>query len=259
MKPYLLFLLIYFLVVACIFPISTNATLEQILYSGSSLVAIIMGFKAHQMYGGGKGSHSLIIFMTGIGVWLIGDIIWWYQNLTTGITVPSIADFFYLLGYPLFFIAITNEILRVHISWKSVNKAFMGGVLLMALLFITVFSYFSIFLAYDKSYSIIQNIVTLGYGIGDIILIIMSFFLLTLVNEYRGGKVSRCWLFLFLGFVVTLLADMLYALYVPNFQKQASLLEAFSDSLYVGGYLLWAAAFYYLREMIRGVQAKLRS
>src|SRR5690606_27717712 len=107
------------------------------------------------------------------------------------------------------------------------TKKILGG---LALIFIALVSYF----AYNPEVSLLQNSVAFAYGAGDLILIILTFFMLKVANEFKGGHLFYVWLAFSIGLGLTLLADLSFAIFN----------QAYTDgNLWITIDLIWIVSF----------------
>jgi hypothetical protein len=175
--------------------------------------------------------------------WFIGEVIWNYYELILHIKpFPSFADVFYLLAYPLIFFGLLNEVSIGAIHWKKINRAIFFLFTIASLCLAVLVFYFGVYVAYDVKESLLANIIAMGYGVGDLVLIVTNMFVLILVWEFRGGSLSRTWIVIFVSLLCMLLADILFALYPDQYQAQLWIYKNSLDSLWMLSYLLFAYA-----------------
>ncbi len=234
--------------------------IRDILYVSTPLVATIAGVFALTKFGTkGARAKSLLFLTCGMGCFFVGELLWNYYELVLHVKpFPSIADIFYLAAYPLLFVGLLNEIktTRIDLSAFAPSVKFLTS-LIIVLLFIIVL-YFGVYQAYDAREVFLANVIAMGYGIGDLLLIIVNMFLLVMAWEFRGGKFSRIWTVLFVGFLFTLLADILFATYTDQYETQVYFYKAFLDSLWMAGYLLFAYSLFEFGFSILDETIKLR-
>lgn len=259
MNKILLLLTLYFIGVVAIFTFrplgDNNALLEQSLYLFSPLIASTGAFLSLRAYGRGPRFRSLLCLTLGLISWLIADTTFNYLEFVAhNLQYPSPADYIYLLAYILLFTGLMLEVDLSDLSWKKINKKvyFIAGVFSSTLL--ALFSYISVFSSYSPEATLGENVVTIGYTVGDILLVIAGFFILLVVWEYRGGKASKVWINLFLGFLVTLIADLIYANFTDEFETHIGLIYSVSQYCYILGYMFITYGFFKLRNILRTFQ-----
>lgn len=223
-----------------------TVVLRETLYLVPPFLAFMAGLVALFTFGvAGSRFLSLLLLTAGIGYWFLGEMFFAYYGYILNIDpYPSAADFFYILAYPLLFFGLVNEIRFARVNWNNIAKPTLFLFSLVALLFGSIVGYFGIYQAYTPDESLLANAVAISYGIGDLFLILANILLLVLVWEFRGGKLSRVWLLLFVGFILTLIADILFALYTNEYTMQVWFYKSLLDSFWMAGYLFFALAFF---------------
>lgn len=237
---YLLSVVVYF-----VLPFSTSTVLLRYAFLLSSLFSgSLGGMYALREYGWqGAKSRTLLLLTLGITCWFIGEIIWTYfEYFVHENPFPSVADIFYIGAYPLLFVALFNEIRLSKVNWRSFSKSLIFLMVITAILFTIIVSYFGIFLAYSPKETMFTNIIAISYGIGDLVLIVSTLCLLVLAWEFRGGTLSQIWLTLFLSFLFMLGGDILFAIYTDAYNQTSSFTRSFVDFLWIISYMLFAYA-----------------
>lgn len=230
-----------------ILPISTTKTfLQYTILLFSLITAVAGGLYALKKYGTlGPKAPTIILLTFGMGSWLIGESLWTYFESIANIQpFPSIADIFYLLAYPMFFYALYREIKLTQISWKSLSTSLLFLMGIIALLLIIIVSYFGVYMAYSPNETFLANTIAISYGVADMILIIATMALLVLAWEFRGGALSRIWMSIFISFFLTLVADILFAIFTNSYGEIGSIQRNLTDSLWILAYLLFAHAMF---------------
>ena len=173
----------------------------------SLLIGVYFGFKTIRYFGikSLQGKSSLFITLN-LFLFLIGDLFWMiYEE-----AVVSWADVFWLTAYPILGIGI-------YYGFKIIDPDFFRRkkdlAIIILMLLILLFSYFKFFpLVWDPEITIVENIVTYGYIVVDLILLEFIFLLLFLIYTLRQGAYSRTWIALAIGSVFILVADIYYAI-----------------------------------------------
>jgi hypothetical protein len=220
--------------------------LRETLYLSTPALAVIGGLFALSRFGF-RGSRSItLIFLTAGAAYLFfGEVLFdYYQYVLQINPFPSAADAFYLLSYPLFLLGFFNEVMASKVSWRKVPAKKIFAILGMAVVLIGIVGYFGVYKAYDSAETLFTNIIAMSYGVGDILLIFANLLVLLLAWEFRGGSLSRVWIILFLGFVVTLGGDVLYAIYTDQYESVVWFYKSLIDTFFMGGYLLFAYALF---------------
>lgn len=218
-----------------------NIFLREGIYLLTSAIAVVAGIVALFTYGF-KGPRTATIFLLtmGISYWCIGDTLFsYYQFILHTDPFPSLADAFYIAAYPFLLFGLINEVKSAKANWGRFNQPVAFLFTISAILLALVVSYFGIFLAYDPKETLFANIIAMSYGIGDLLLILINMLVLILVWEFRGGKLSRIWLTLFVSFVLTLVADILFAIFSIEYQTEV-FFKSLLDSLWMLSYLTFA-------------------
>lgn len=258
----LLFFALFFLTTTIVYWLRIGFAfilLREGLYLSTSLLATLAGIFALKMFGIKNERAKTLLFLTlGIGYWFMGEVLFNYYEYVLQIDpYPSAADIFYVLAYPLLLIGLINEIRIAQITWRKIHKptVFLFG--LVAFLLSLVVFYFGIYQAYDAQKTVLGNIVAMSYGVGDLLLILANIFVLILVWEFRGGKLSRVWLLMFFSFILTLVADILFAIFNEQYDAQLWFYKSLLDFFWMISYLLFAAALFEFGFSIQDALKKL--
>ena len=238
----------------------TNALLRETIYLSTSCIATIAGFFALRKFGfAHPRSLTLLLLTVGMGYWWMGEMLFdYYQYIVHSNPFPSAADIFYILGYFFMLIGLVNEIRIVKINWALLEKPVLFLYGLVALLFVLLISYFGIYHAYEPTKTFFVNAIGMGYGIGDLLLILTNIFVLILVWEFRGGRFARVWVCLFLSFIFLLVADILFAMYADQYNAQVWFYKSLLDSFWMGAYVVFGYALFEFGFSIEDIYKKLR-
>lgn len=236
----------------------TTILLRETLYLVPPFFAVVGGIVALNTFGFSNARSMTLLFLTaGVGYWLIGEVLFNYYEYILHIDpYPSAADIFYLLAYPMLFFGLVNEMRISGVNWKNIAKPSLFLFILVALLLSAIIGYFGIYQAYESGEAILSNMVAISYGIGDLLLILANILLLILAWEFRGGKLSRVWLILFCGFIFTLIADILFAIYRNEYEQQLWFYKSLLDSFWMIGYLFFATALFEFSFSIQSIYEK---
>jgi len=104
--------------------------------------------------------------------------------------------------------------------------------------------------AYSTEGTLLENTITLAYGIGDLLLVTALVFVLRIVLEYKEGKLFTPWMLMFLAFLATLVADYIYIFQYEAYEIGENIILPLLDILWSITYFLLAVAFIKMREVI---------
>ncbi len=241
-KPITIIFLVISLVVSAIYIFSPSVLGPQIqsLSFIFSVAAALIGLYTSRAYGSKSAiGRALILITAGFVCWAVAEAIWYISNrlIEGGITSPSLADVFFLLAYPFFGAGIYHGFVVARVKLNTVNKSLLYTVLLTSLVLTGLVVYFILFKAYESTAEPIANIVNIGYGLGDLVMIILSLLAILVASEYKGGKLALLWGVMALGFLLVLVADIVYAIYGEQFLNDIKP-YTYIDLLWIAGYLL---------------------
>ncbi|MEM0313927.1 MAG: hypothetical protein QXQ41_05205, partial [Candidatus Bathyarchaeia archaeon] len=180
--------------------IFSNATLPFI--SGAALAVSLVTLGKYWRKGSEPFSLVWFGFACGLFLWFLGETTWAVYTLILGIDVPypSLADFFWIMGYIPFFIALLMyvRIFSHALSWRNML------IIMVATLIVTVFVYIAMLnpiVHLEKD--VITSAVDFAYPTLDILL----FFIATLgLMIFWKGKLGRSWLLICSATLVDVIA-----------------------------------------------------
>ncbi|MFO0704943.1 MAG: hypothetical protein U0517_03200 [Candidatus Andersenbacteria bacterium] len=222
--------------------------LRNVFYLGAPAIAIAAGSYAVWSYGI-PNSHatSLTFIVVGLGLWFIGEILFFSFSLRDIDPFPSIADVFYIIGYVPLAIGFIRES-RSDFNGVRIRDLFLFFALLLALCVVT--GAVSVFGAYDPSVDLVSNSILIGYGMGDLFLIATLLPILIFVSKHTGGTISIPWRLLFLGLIAILAADLLYSVFNQGYDaRDVRFLRL--DLVWIFGYLVLACGFIAMGRSLR--------
>lgn len=224
-------------------------------------LGVVGGIFSIRAYGlNGPRTKTLMFLTIGIACWFVGETLWdVYQDILHSNPFPSVADIFYLVAYPAFFLGLLNEIRSSRVNWKRMHPAVIFLLSIASLAIAIVVFYFGIVQAYDPKETILSNVIAMGYGVADLILVVTNMLVLTLVWEFRGGRLSLMWIGIFLGFIFQLLADILFAIYTIQYKQQVFFYKNFLDSIWMLSYILFAYSVFSFGFSILDAHRKIRA
>jgi len=246
-----------FALFAYIFPFTTSGIQHSVLLF-TSLVSVAGGVYAVMTYGlHGARSRTVVLLTIGMVLLFIGEALWNYYEVLGVLPFPSNADFFYLLSYPFLLWGLLNEILLAKIVWKNFSKALIFMLFFTAFLLACIVGYFGVFLAYHSTEPLFNNIIAMAYGVADLVLILVNLLVLLLVLEFRGGKLSKTWISIFIGFVAMLIADILFAIFTMDYESGVGMYKTIIDGFFMLSYLLFAYGLFDLAFSLEEITYKL--
>jgi len=219
------------------------------------LLASICGIMAVKVYGMDNPHAKAIAFLAlGIFFWFLGDSIWFIlEYFLNKSPFPSVADYFYLLAYPLLLTGLSVEIKNNQLNWSAGKISF--GVLLSIIVGAIVL-YFGVVQAYSPAESLLNNAIAISYGIGDLVLIIFAIVILMVAVGYHKGKLFYPWLYILIGFFLILAADILFAIYREEYENFTGLIRNI-DLGWISGFLFISYGFFSIGDTVKNAQSKL--
>lgn len=259
----LLSLFIIFVILATAYLVgpSSQADLNQLISLAPPIIAAIAGIYLVRAFGlGSENGKVMFLIATGILFWALGEIGWFvYKNVLLVDPFPSLVDVIYLIGYIFLFLGLRQAFKLAAVSWQEIAKTAgkaAGFYVLSAICLIALVLYFGIYRAYDPSESLLFNLVSIGYGIADLLLFFFASGAYLVTRVYQGGRLGSFWSILATGFFITLAADILFAIFEAQYVSD---LKPFTylDLLWAAGYLVIAYAFIINHQMIMAIKNKL--
>lgn len=173
---------------------------------GFSLIPLTLAF-----YGSRKKGYPFVKsarwFALGFFLWFLGEATWSFYALFLGVEIPypSIADVFWLVGYPLVLAGMVSFLLRFRFAITGKSLMMAVGVSTAAIGLIAAFLIIPVI---SISSDLVLNIVGLAYPILDIALLYAPIVGALL---FRGGKLARGWYWLAAGAILYSFADILFS------------------------------------------------
>lgn len=213
--------------------LTATGDLASVLLAALALYAIR---RAVQYTAPGTNSRELGKYLQiGLALWLLGEIAWAFQELALGISVPfpSVADIFWLLGYPFLFMAVAMAIMGI--VAKPARIAAVFGLVLT----LNVIIGFWVAADHFTGGADFATLLETAYAVLDVGLVLggLAIAVLSLANFNNMGGAPRAipYFLLACGFALHSLFDILF-----EGQMAAGTYYTGSpiDLLYSGGYLL---------------------
>lgn len=179
----------------------------------------------------GKGVHgrAWLLFLGAASSWFIAETLWLVYQLVYNVNpFPSIADVFYIAGYPFMLLFLINYL-------KPVRKAATRNLVIAAIAISTIISIPSIYMAYsfDPKVTMLENLLATAYPIADSIIFVPA--IIGIVLFFRG-EVNFTWSLICIGIICSSLGDI-------GFQA-----AEFTGTYYTGHpvdvILMWSYLFY---------------
>lgn len=148
------------------------------------------------------GNHGKAwLFFLGFSIsWFIAETIWSTYELVFKISpFPSLADVFFISGYPLLFCFLIYYL-------RPVTRAISRRMIISAILISVVISIPSVYMAYDfdPKVSMLENTLATSYPIADAILLVPA---LIGVALFFRGEVNFTWSLICLAIILQTIAD----------------------------------------------------
>lgn len=180
---------------------------SNIVFPIYTLLPTFSAYLAMKKYGlGSITGYAMFAFFLGLFFWFVGEVVWAIYVLAYAIEVPfpSIADIFYLLGYPLFYFGLISylKVFRDALNKKVVTISSLAG-----LIVVIVTGIFVVPEALFSTANPIEGLISITYPIFDAILIILAI-MGTLI--FIGGRIWVSWILLSIGFILLGIVDLSY-------------------------------------------------
>jgi hypothetical protein len=182
----------------------------------------------------GKHGKSWIVFTIFAASWFIAEQIWLVYDLILNIDPwPSIADFFYILGYPLLFMF---SILYIYPVRKAISKR----IIILSLLASIALLIPTLFLAYqpDSSENGFEILLAASYPVLDTIILCPA--LIGMVLFFRG-EVNFLWFLMCIAMTLNVIGD---AWFLFSSMNESYYAGHPIDLLYVWAYVLFSFGVY---------------
>ncbi len=177
------------------------ASWSYIVTAGSFLVlTLIMMVKTRGIGSHGKSWVLLAVFAIS---WFTAEMIWDVNELILEIDpYPSNADFFWLLGYPLYFGFL---IFYLKPFWKAISKKMIAVASIFAITLLIP----ALYVSYDTDLepTDLDNILALSYPLLDAIVLVPALIGVTL---FLTGKVNFLWALMCLAIMCVIIADIMF-------------------------------------------------
>lgn len=234
---------------------SSKNLLADTLYVFSALIAFLAAVYTVYFYGiNNPRGRALLYIALGILLWFFAEATWVFLDFFSQTApYPSVADVFFILAYPLFFIGLAKEAQIGKISWKP--DRILPLVALASVLGLVVF-YFGVYTAYNAAQDTISNLFSIFYGVGDLILLIVGVLSLFIILDYRKGRLFAPWIMIMLGFFSILVADIIFSVYEDSYIEGGGNIIRI-DIFWTSGYLLIGFGLTLISISLKEMRSKL--
>jgi hypothetical protein len=182
----------------------------------------------------GNHGKAWLCFLGGAVTWFIGETIWTVYELVFNVNpFPSLADVFFIAGYPLFLFFLIYYLKPVR---KAASRKITVGAITMAVVIMIP----SVYMAYnfDPKVSLLENALATSYPIADSIILVPA--LIGVVLFFRG-EVNFTWSLICLAIVLQSAADSLfqYATFTNTYYSGHP-----ADIIFLWSYILFSFGVY---------------
>lgn len=239
------------------FPFLIESDFYQMVYLLMSATPLLGSFYVLKCYGvkSSQGKIFTLISMAFLFLF-IGEFLWTIFIFMGIDPYPSAADYFYILFYPLLFLALMRQLKVTNIDWRFKSLFLKVIMVAFALVLMGLVGYFGVYVAYDSQLSFIENAVAIAYGIGDLILILLAFFVLKMADEFKGGRLFVAWLMFSVALFITLIADIGFAIYTVPYEESVLWALRTMDLFWVASFLVFAGSLFSLGNIVKDAQQK---
>lgn len=257
-----LLLLMVFGVIAVMYSTRFGGSYNGIITNSLALlppyIAALYGIRASRTYiQTSPHGRSIVLISVALLFWALGKTAFFFFRFVFKIyPYPSIADISFLAGYPLLLAGLITEIRTSRSSFKNTSPyiKFLTS-LIMALLVLAVL-YFGVIKAYAPGDPVLNNLVAMGYGFGDLVLIAPMLYVLKMAVDYRGGRLFMSWALILIALLLKLYGDVFFAIYRTPYTAVEWPFNMI-DLVWVMSYLLFAYSFYSTASHVKEVRARI--
>ncbi len=202
----------------------------------------------------GKEKHDRLMWaglLAGWALWALAEIIYsLYTILGQEAPYPSIADFFWLIGYIPMGLGLLARNRTMPVKPKSSQGLIIWVVSIITILLATIFVFLPTIRTFDPG-RLLESLLNIAYPVEDCFLLIVVW---RLFFTYEKGEYGFGWRLLAVGFIFLTIGDLVYlyanstdpVLYYPDLK--ANLISRFgADVPYSLSYLLWFLGIFALR------------
>ena len=206
-----------------LFGIGGDAFIFNLNNTPSAVLGVLLAgysFYTWNKIGGKSSSKNLWLGLSiGWALWALAETWWAVASLITAeIPYPSIADLFWVVGYPPMYVALwlLFRSLPTAIGWR--RWSFIVGISILTVAWTAAFILFPTLTNYDPAL-LLQSILNLLYPLVDLVLLVFS---LWIFFAFQQGVYRKIWIWLSVGFLLHSIGNLLFSfatnsnLYYPN-------------------------------------------
>lgn len=197
--------------------------------------------------------NAWMMILTGVVLYCLAEAIYAVLEIAMRAdmndTFPSVADYFWCIGYIPIFIGLTMMLLGYKRSGLPLGKTGVYAILLglvVAVFGVTIY-FILIPIIEDTGTGTFAKIFYIFYPVADTLVVAPSLLLMYITSLFGGGAISRPWKYLAVSFMFFTFADLLYSyLSWRDLYGNGNLI----DVAWHSGYLLVALSGLYQKELI---------
>jgi hypothetical protein len=186
----------------------------------------------------------------GLGVlfFFLGEFCW---TLFIGMGIdpfPSIADIFYIIGYPFLYIGLISQLRLNKVEILPKEKSV---TILVSAIVLTISSVIMIVPVYQsfvaEEITLAEMVITIIYPILDIVL---TPFAVIIFFKFKGGEFGKSWLLISIGFIIMIAADLLFGW---GYYLEIDNVFFLFDHFYNLSYFLLAIGAYQIHSSLKSI------
>jgi hypothetical protein len=227
--------------------ISSTSSVLNVFSSLLALLAVLLVYASVEPDETKSKVWSLLSF--GFAFWVLGEVSWAVQVIffNNPVPYPSIADLFWVLGYPFLFAGFFYRLNTLSSTQERITA--INFVILSASAIFTVVLLWSLPSAFSLNAAHLDQTLNLVYAVADLALFMMAasiaFFFGAESVSLVGPELSRAWIIIALGFALHAVYDVFFGYFVSLGAYASG--SAF-DFLYDVAYAVIAVGAFYLSD-----------
>ena len=236
----------FVVLVANLFGVKSATLVGNLLYIPTAGTFVVVTAWVSSRFGlGGTYGKALLFFVIFAVLWFVAEMIWAFNELVLEIDpYPSIADAFWLAGYPFIFIFM---VLYLKPFRKSISKKIFSISVIIPLILVAVTIFDT--LKVEKENQFFLFLLTISYPILDALILVPAVIGIIL---FLKGEISILWSLISLGILSVSLADIGFFITQYNYTYYTGHpIEIF----FYWSYIFWTFGAYYNLTIFR-VQEK---
>jgi hypothetical protein len=204
-----------------------------------------------QMKAGAQSQYIWGGLLIGWICWAIAELLWAFYSLKGLDPYPSMADFFFLLGYIPLSIGFLSRIRNLPKRPDKFQNLVLGFVSITAGFATFTYIFIPILQSYDPE-RFLESVLGLFYPLADLLLLVV---VLRIFFTFSPGNYGMAWRLILIGFITVTISDLVFSyadwndLYYPD--SKATFISTIGvDWLYNISYVCWAFGIYGLRILL---------